>query len=68
MSTIKQTRPITQMVVPGRSLVVQVKEAEIKLATFLVEHNLLFHVMDHLSDLVSTFPDSKIALEFSSKH
>ncbi len=35
---------------------------------FIVEHNLPFRVMDHLSDLVSAcFPDSKIALDFSSK-
>lgn len=55
------------MVTHGR-LVDQVKQAEIKIAAFIVEHNLPFHVMDHLSDLVSNaFPDSKIALEFSCK-
>ena len=59
MSSVKETRPITQMVTHGR-LVDQVKQAEIKMAAFIVEHNLPFHVMDHLSDLVSNvFPDSK---------
>lgn len=67
MSSVKETRPITQMVTHGR-LVDQVKQAEIKIAAFIVKHNLPFHVMDHLSDLVSNaFPDSKIALEFSCK-
>ena len=64
MSSVKETRPITQMVTHGR-LVDQVKQAEIKIAAFIVEHNLPFHVIDHLSDLVSNaFPDS---IEFSSK-
>ena len=46
----------------------QVKQAELKVAAFIVEHNLLFQVMDHLSDLVSkTFPDSKIALVVSTQ-
>ena len=40
----------------------QVKKAEIKMATFVVEHNQPFAVMDHLSDLVKViFPDSNIA-------
>ena len=30
----------------------QVKQAEIEMATFVVEHTLPFAVMDHLSDLV----------------
>ena len=47
----------------------QVKKAEIKMATFVVEHNLQFAVMDRLSDLVNDiFPDSNIASKFKSKH
>ena len=39
------------------------------MATFVVERNLPFAVMDHLSDLVKeTFPDSNIASKFKSKH
>ena len=46
-------------------LVDQVKQAEIKIAAFIVEHKLPLHVMDHLSDRVlNAFPDSRIALEF----
>ena len=63
MSSVKETRPITQVVTHG--LVDQVKQAEIKIAAFTVEHNLPLHVMDHLSARVlNTFPDSRIALEF----
>ena len=31
----------------------QVRRAEIKVAAFVVEHNLPFQLMDHLSDLVT---------------
>ena len=45
-------------------LAIQVKQAEVQVSAFLVEHNLPFQVLDHLSDLVSkAFPDSKIASE-----
>ena len=44
------------------------QKAEVKVGAFIVEHNLPFQITDHLSDLVSeAFPDSKIAMEFSSK-
>lgn len=43
----------------------EVKQAEVKLAAFIVEHHLPFTVMDHLSDLMPA--DSKIASQFSSK-
>ena len=43
----------------------QMKKAEIKVAAFIVEHNLPFH---HLSGLISvSFPDSWIVQEFCSK-
>jgi hypothetical protein len=45
-----------------------VKEAELKLASFIAEHNLSFNLMDHLSDLLPRlFPDSKIAADVRCK-
>lgn len=45
-----------------------VEEAEIKLMSFIVEHNLPFRSTDHLTDLLTqVFPDSKIAQEISLK-
>ena len=39
------------------------------MAQFIALHNLPFQAADHLSDLVlSMFPDSLIAADFSSKH
>lgn len=67
MSASRRARPITQLLTQTPHSE-QVKKAEIKVAAFIVEHNLPFRIMDHLSDLVAaTFPDSKIACEFSSK-
>lgn len=46
----------------------QVKNAEVKFASFIAEHNLPFSVASHASDLFkSMFPDSKIAAEFKCK-
>ncbi|KAF2888085.1 hypothetical protein ILUMI_18088 [Ignelater luminosus] len=40
----------------------QVKEGELKLITFLAEHNLPFSLIDHLPKMVAAVcPDSKIA-------
>ena len=62
------TKPIDEIMVVDTSTD-DVKKAEIKLVAFIVEHNLPFQGMDHLSDVVSTtFTDSKIAQQFSSKH
>ena len=60
------TRPITTMIVADT---ISEKEAEVKMAAFLVEHHLPFQAMDHLSDLVTDiFPGSEIAAQFHSKH
>ena len=67
-ATVKKTRSIAEMVTTD-TVSEQVKQAEIKMATFVVEHNLPFAVMDHLSDVVKdVFPDSNIASKFKSKH
>lgn len=67
MLSVSNSRPLSQMLTRDCHSD-QVKRAEIKVAAFIVEHNLPFRVMDHLSGLVSTsFPDSKIAQDFSSK-
>ena len=51
----------------SNSLNKEVKRAEIKVAAFVVEHNLSLKIMN--SDLVTDiFPDSKIASKFKSKH
>ena len=45
-----------------------VKEAEIRIAAFVTEHNLSFNIMDHLSNLLpKLFPDSKIASSIKCK-
>ncbi|GBP33760.1 Target of rapamycin complex subunit lst8 [Eumeta japonica] len=45
-----------------------VQNAEVKLTGFLVEHNLAFKTVDHLTELLkSIFPDSKIAQQITLK-
>ena len=68
MLSVSKTRSLSQMLTQDRHSD-RVKKAEIKVAAFIiVEHNLPFRVMDHLSDLISaSFPDSRIAQEFCSK-
>ena len=67
MLSVSKTRPLSQMLTQDRHSD-RVKKAEIKVAAFIVEHNLPFRVMDHLSGLISvSFPDSRIAQEFCSK-
>lgn len=67
-AAVKTTRPITEMVVTD-TLTEKVQRAEIKIATFVVEHHLPFQIMDHLSDLVTNiFPDSEVAKKFQCKH
>lgn len=61
VKVLKHTMPLTQMTSTQALLKDQVKQAELKVAAFVVEHNLPFQVMDNLSDLVSQ------ASEFSSK-
>ena len=58
---VRTTRPLTELVVSDK-LTENVHRAEIKLATFLVEHHIPFQAMDYLSDLLpDIFPDSDIA-------
>ena len=45
-----------------------VKEAELRLAAFVAEHNLSFNIMDHFSDLLPKLcPDSTIASDIKCK-
>ena len=45
-----------------------VRDAEIRMAAFISEHNLSFNIMDHFSELLPKLcPDSKIAAQFKSK-
>ena len=55
---------ITSMFV-DRATEGSVRDAEMRMAAFLSEHNLSFNLMDHFSDLMC--PDSKIAGQFKSK-
>ena len=65
----KRSTPTISTIFPGDDTKEDVKKAEIKIAAFIVEHNLSFQVMDHLSEVIKeSFPDSKIAMEFSCKH
>ena len=58
---------ITSMFV-DRATEGSVRDAEMRMAAFLSEHNLSFNLMDHFSDLISKMcPDSKIAGQFKSK-
>ena len=43
------------------------KETELRLATFIAEHNLSFHIMDHFSDFPKLCSDSKIVSEVRCK-
>uniref|UniRef100_A0A1X7UP94 Uncharacterized protein n=1 Tax=Amphimedon queenslandica TaxID=400682 RepID=A0A1X7UP94_AMPQE len=67
-SAVTITTAITAMMVCD-DISQKTKSAEIKMATFLVQHHLRFQAMDHLSDLVTDiFSDSEIAKRFQSKH
>ena len=58
------SQPITSMSTQDMTAK-QVKRAEIKIASFVVEHYLPFNEMDHISDLVTdVFLDSQIAAKF----
>ena len=40
-------------------------DAELRMAAFITEHDLPFHLMDHFSDLLPVLcPDSQIAMHF----
>lgn len=50
------------------SLEEEVKKAELNFCAMIVEHNLPFRLMDHLSEVISkSFHDSEIAKQFSCK-
>lgn len=50
------------------TLSTEVKKAEIKIFAVLLEHNIPFRVMDHLSTVLKdSFHDSEIAKQFSCK-
>ena len=58
---------ITSMFV-DHSMEGNVRDAEIRMAAFISEHNLSFNIMDHFSELLPKLcPDSKIAAQFKSK-
>ncbi|CAH0730525.1 unnamed protein product, partial [Brenthis ino] len=44
-----------------------VAELELKLCSFMAEHNILFQTMDHLSEIIKSIPDSKIASDIKLK-
>ena len=51
-----------------RSLRNETRRAELMITAFLVDHNIPFRVLDHLSDVLSkAFPDSLIARDFACK-
>ncbi|KAL4708244.1 hypothetical protein ACJJTC_013813 [Scirpophaga incertulas] len=50
------------------SLESEVKKAEMKIAACLIEHNVPYRIMDHLSEIINqSFHDSEIAKKFSCK-
>ena len=54
--------------VSGKSPDTCVRDAEMRMASFVSERNLSFHVMDHFSDLLPKLcPDSKVAAHLKSK-
>lgn len=60
-STQKQ-RTLEDSVSRSNNFENQVKEAEVRVAAFIVEHNLSFNISDHLSELIkSCSPDSRIS-------
>lgn len=68
-SSVSQ-QTLTTMANVARSNILSnlVKTAEIKLAAFIVEHNLSFNIMDHLCELLhTTFTDSEIAKNVKCK-
>lgn len=65
-STNKQVSAMASFIQKKDPPLVQI--AEVKLSGFLVEHNLSFRTMDHMTELLKDiFPDSKIAQQISLK-
>lgn len=44
-----------------------VAELELKLCSFMAEHNISYQTMDHLSEIIKSIPDSKIAADIKLK-
>lgn len=51
---VAMNRPISDCLKKTNQLSQQVKEAEIRMAAFIAEHNLAFNIMDHLVPLIQT--------------
>jgi hypothetical protein len=52
----------------GRSVDGKVRDAEMRMASFISEHNLSFNIIDHFSDLLPKLcPDLEIAAHFKCK-
>ncbi|XP_077497791.1 zinc finger BED domain-containing protein 5-like [Amblyomma americanum] len=60
------SQPTLMQAMPSIAISSQVKEAEVRLALFVAEHNVPFTVMDHLPKLVKKIcPDSDIAKQIA---
>lgn len=67
-STSRQVSAMASFVKKNEPQDVQIQTAEVKLTGFLVEHNLAFKTVDHLTEMLKEiFPDSKIAQQISLK-
>lgn len=68
-SGLEKTMKITNFVKPqSNPLDTSTKSAEIKIVGFLVDHNIAFNALEHLTDtLKSAFPDSAIAKNMNLK-
>lgn len=67
-STSKQVSAMASFVTKKDTSTSAIQNAEVKLTGFLVEHNLSFKTVDHLTELLKNiFSDSKIAQKISLK-
>lgn len=62
--SIQKIAPMTSYITPPKisPLQISIKKAEIRIAAYVVEHNLPFNAVEHVPQLLKNcFPDSKIA-------